>query len=169
MQAGQILRLLLPVFLGLGLSISALADLGPRISELTHLDQQYMGQQREIIDDLARAKLGSQINGNRANDLNVLQRLLDRGLVQAQQTLELQAMGIILGDLLAAELDMHWVIYQDSIGRSRALRYRQSEEYLFPVTMISRRWEVGNRKPVADIYQKAYDIIDAARPPAPFQ
>jgi hypothetical protein len=169
MRSGKILRLLAPVLLGLGFSLSALADIDPRISELTPTDQQYMGQQRRLIDDLARVELGSQINGNTTHDLNVLQRLLDRGLVQSQQTQELQAMGIILGDLLAAELDMHWVVYEDSIGRSRALRYRQSEEYLFPVTMISRRREVDNRQPVADIYHKAYDIIDAARPALPFR
>ena len=75
----------------------------------------------------------------------------------------------VLGDLLAADLGMHWVIYEDKYGRSRALRYGQSEEYLFPVTMISRRQEADNQTPVVDIYQKAHDIIDAVKPPLPFQ
>ena len=74
-----------------------------------------------------------------------------------------------MGDLLAADLDMHWVIYEDREGRSRALRYRDGDNYLFPITMIARRREVGNQTPIVDIYQKAYDIIDASRPPAPFQ
>ena len=78
-------------------------------------------------------------------------------------------MGIVLGDLLAADLDLHWVIYRDNVGRSRALRYRQSDEYLFPATMISRRREADNRKTVADIYQKAYDIMAARKPALPFQ
>ncbi len=79
-------------------------------------------------------------------------------------------MGIILGDLLAADLGMHWVVYQDQLGRSKALRYRQTDNYLFPVTMISRRREVDNRQPVVEIYQKAYDIIVAARKkPPPLQ
>jgi hypothetical protein len=64
---------------------------------------------------------------------------------------------------------MHWVIYEDSAGRSRALRYEDSENYLFPITMIARRREVGNQTPVSDIYQKAYDIIDESRPALPFQ
>ena len=78
-------------------------------------------------------------------------------------------MGIIMGDLLAADLDMHWVVYEDAQGRSRALRYRQSDEYLFPVTMISRRQEVGNQTPVTVIYQKAHDIIEPLLPAQPFQ
>jgi hypothetical protein len=64
---------------------------------------------------------------------------------------------------------MHWVIYEDTAGRSRALRYQESEVFLFPITMIARRREVGDQTPVVVIYQKAYDIIDASRPPAPFQ
>ena len=78
-------------------------------------------------------------------------------------------MGVIMGDLLAADLDMHWIVYEDKIGRSRALRYRDTEEYLFPVTMISRRREAGNNTPVVDIYEKARAIIIDTRPPLPFQ
>ena len=169
MLTGRIVQLAAITILGLGFGLTSVAAGDPSISDLTRLDQQYMNEQRASIDDLARRSFGDQINGNTAHDLDVLQRLLDRGVVRPEQTQLLQAMGMILGDLLAADLDMHWVLYEDSVGRSRALRYRHSEEYLFPVTMISRRREAGNRKSVAEIYQKAYDIIDAARPALPFQ
>jgi hypothetical protein len=78
-------------------------------------------------------------------------------------------MGVIMGDLLAAEFDLHWVIYEDRKGRSRALRYRESDNVIFPITMISRRREVGNQTSVADIYQKASDIIATHKPTLPFQ
>jgi hypothetical protein len=140
-----------------------------RITELSYLDKQYMSQQRELIADLAALELGRSFNGNQDNDLEILQLLLDRRLVRSDQTRELQAMGIIMGDLLAADLGMNWVIYEDSQGRTRALRYQQSDEYLFPVTMISRRREVGNQTPVAVIYQKARDIIAPLLPARPYQ
>jgi hypothetical protein len=140
-----------------------------RISELSALDRQFMTQQRDALRDLARMELGRDFTGDRANDLRVLQLLLDRRLVRPNQTRELQAMGVIMGDLLATDLDMHWVIYEDNIGRTRALRYKLTEEYLFPITMISRRREAGNTTPVADVYQKAYDIIEPLRTPLPFQ
>lgn len=147
----------------------AAADAPARVGELSALDRQYMAQQRDSLQALATAQLGRQFTGGKTNDLEVLQLLLDRRLVGAHQTRELQAMGVILGDLLAAELDMHWVIYEDQLGRSRALRYRDSDEYLFPVTMISRRREVGNLTPVAEIYQKAHDIIAPLKPALPFR
>jgi len=140
-----------------------------KIGELSDMDRQYMTLQRELLQDLASLELGRSFNGEKYKDLQILQLLLDRRLVKPDQARELQAMGVIMGDLLAADLGMHWVIYEDARGRSRALRYRESAEYLFPVTMISRRQEAGSNTPVAEIYRTAYDIIAAVRPPAPLQ
>ena len=150
-------------------SAAGVAQMEARISDLSQLDRRYMAEQRETLENLASGNLGRRFNGDKENDLQILQLLLDRRLVKPSETRELQAMGIIMGDLLAADLSMHWVIYEDARGRSRALRYRETQEYLFPVTMISRRQEVDNHTPVAAIYQKAYDIIDPLRPALPFR
>lgn len=155
--------------LGLLLSLHTVADKAPEIGQLSFMDRQYMDQQRTTLDDLARSRLGGQFNGRKDRDLVLLQTLLDRNVVRSDQKKELQAMGVIMGDLLAQELSLHWVIYEDNIGRSRALRYRETENYLFPMTMISRRREVGNLSPVVDIYQKAVDLIKPQLPALPFQ
>jgi hypothetical protein len=147
----------------------ALGQNEARIGELSNTDLQYMAQQRATMDDLAARNFGHSFNGNRDNDLSLLQALLDKRMVRPDQTRELQAMGVIMGDLLAADLGLHWVIYEDAMGRSRALRYKQSDDYLFPMTMISRRQEADNHTPVAEIYQKAYDIMAASKPALPFQ
>lgn len=169
MTMGRIASQVILLLSALLLMASANAQQEARISDLSRLDRQYMEQQRESLDDLASTNLGRRFSGNKQNDLEILQLLLDRHLVRADQTRELQAMGVIMGDLLAADLNMHWVIYEDAIGRTRALRYRQSQEYLFPITMIARRQEADNQTPVAVIYQKAYDIIDPLRPELPFR
>lgn len=140
-----------------------------RISKLTNVDLEFMAQQRTLLADIAARNLGRQFQGQRQRDLDLLQALLDKRLVRREQTRELQAMGVVMGDLLATELDMHWVIYEDSVGRSRALRYKESDDFLFPMTMISRRREAGNHTTVAAIYQKAYDIIAERKPALPFQ
>ena len=99
----------------------------------------------------------------------MLQRLLDEGVVGPEQREELQAMGIVLGDILAAELGMDWVIYEDKLGRSRALRLGETDNYLFPATMISRRREAGNEETVRDIYDRAHAAITARLPRQPYQ
>ncbi|MDG1945381.1 MAG: DUF3806 domain-containing protein [Halioglobus sp.] len=157
------------VFCACWSSTGAFAGGIPRVGDLSKVDLEFMSQQRQSLQDMTALSLGRQFNGNRDQDLELLQALLDRKLVRADQTLELQAMGVIIGDLLAKELDMHWVIYEDREGRSRALRYKATDEFLFPITMIARRQEVGNQTPVVDIYQKAHDIIFAKIPPLPFQ
>lgn len=157
------------LLIALCLSAAASGQKPPRIGELSYLDRQYMQQQRELLQDLSSRNLGRQLNGERDNDLEVLQLLLDRRLVRSNQTRELQAMGVVMGDLLAEDLGMNWVIYEDGLGRSRALRLGLSDNYLFPITMVSRRQEADNQSSVTDIYRKAYDIIAPLRPPLPFQ
>ncbi len=113
--------------------------------------------------------LGRKFNGNKDHDLDILQSLLDRKLVRTEQKLQLQGMGVIMGDLFAHELNMHWVIYEDRLGRSRALRYQNTDNYLFPMTMISRRREVDNLSTVAAIYQRAVDLIKPQLSKVPLQ
>ena len=121
------------------------------------------------MQDLAVMNLGRQFNGDRNLDLDLLQALLDKQLVRPDQVRELQAMGVIMGDLLAAELGMRWVLYEDNVGRSRALRYQKSDILLFPITMIARRREAGNKTSVVEIYQKASNIIAKSTSAFPFQ
>lgn len=140
----------------------------PQISQLTALDKGYHSRQRALIDGLARRNLGSQIRGDKHADLSTLQRLLDLRIVRPEQTQELQAMGVILGDLLAKELGMRWVIYEDKVGRSRALRMHSDEQILFPVTMISRRAEGGAQINVRQIFDKALQAMEKHKRRLPY-
>ncbi|WOJ93558.1 DUF3806 domain-containing protein [Congregibacter variabilis] len=162
-------RVVLALFAGLLMAQGSAAQLlDKRITALNPLDRQYMDLQRESLNELTLRYYGGRCCRSQS-ELQYLQRLLDDGHVLPDQTRELQAMGVALGDLLATELDMHWVVYEDIQGRSRALRLGETENYLFPVTMIARRHEGGDKTPVQDIYRQAYESIEAVRPPLPFQ
>ena len=150
-------------------SPGSLAQEPTRTGDLTTVDWQFMAQQRETMQALAMMNLGRQFSGDRKLELALLQALLDKQLVRPDQVRELQAMGVIMGDLLAAELGMRWVLYEDNVGRSRALRYQESDTLLFPITMIARRREAGNKTSVVEIYQKASNIIAKSTSALPFQ
>lgn len=141
----------------------------PRISELSVIDRNFMDSQRRDVDTLARTHLGRQVRGEKDNDLEVLQQLLDRNLVKRDDTVMLQGMGVVLGDVLRQELGLQWVIYEDELGRSRALRLGLTDHYLYPVTMISRRYEVGAPVDVRAIYDKAVELMQPHLPARPFQ
>ena len=162
------LALLLLLLLCWG-SPGSLAQEPTHTGDLTTVDWQFMAQQRETMQDLAMMNLGRQFNGDRKLDLALLQALLDKPLVGPDQARELQAMGVIMGDLLAAKLGMRWVLYENNVGRSRALRYQKSDNVFFPMTMIARRREVGNQTSVVNIYQKASDVVANSTPALPFQ
>ena len=150
-------------------SVGAVAQEPPRIGELSYLDKQFMSQQRALLEEMTASNFGRRFNGQREHDLELLQLLLDKRLVLPQQTQELQAMGVIMGDLLVADLNLRWVVYEDKLGRSRALKDELSDTYLFPMSMISRRREADNMTPVEEIYARATRIVTDNRPSLPFQ
>ncbi|MBR9805001.1 DUF3806 domain-containing protein [bacterium] len=104
---------------------------------------------------MTQRHFGSSLHQDKNHDLRLLQRLWDDKIVTADNAQTLQDMGIVLGDLFAKELDMHWVLYTDAKGRSRALQLRHTEHFLFPITMISRRAIAGAEVNVKAIYNKA--------------
>ena len=133
------------------------------IEPLTAVDRQFMAEQRMRVEQLAN-RLGRGLTGIVDRDLDTLQRILDERMVPVEDTLTLQAMGVVFGDLLGERLDMDWVVYRDSKGRSRALRYRQIDVYLFPVTMISRRQEGGSERRLKPLFD---DTVRDTRPLLP--
>ena len=129
------------------------SEFGVQIQSLTAIDQQYMGEQRKTVEGLAN-RLGRRVSGIATRDLDTLQEIIDRRWVDAEDVQTQQALGIVFGDLLAEALDFDWVIYRDKKGRSRALRYREEDIYVFPITLISRRLSAGATLSVASLFEE---------------
>ena len=110
----------LALSIGSSSSISQSTDFELKIEPLTNIDKQFMTEQRRRVEQLAN-RLGRNISGIEARDIDTLQRIIDERLIANDDTLSLQAMGVVLGDLLANRLDMDWLVYRDRKGRSRAL------------------------------------------------
>jgi hypothetical protein len=73
-------------------------------------------------------------------------------------------MGVVFGDLLGDTLDMDWVVYRDNKGRSRALRYRTMDIFLFPITMISRRQEASSDRRLKPLFDETVTETRALLP-----
>jgi len=129
------------------------------ISPLLRLDKQVLEKRVNTIDKLARLKLGNQFHGN-LSDIKLLQRIVDGKLIAQDDSLMMQSAGVVLGNIMAEELGLGWIIYEDSLGRSRALCVNNTSNCLFPVTMLSRRLEVNAPVNVQKIYDDAIAIID---------
>jgi hypothetical protein len=143
------------------LALAASAQLEKRtVGPLADGDQRRSELQRKQVDELARRQLGAHIRGGELADLSVLQRLLDERRVRAEDEAELQAMGVVLGDVMATRLHLEWVVVEDSAGRSRGLRHRNRENLFFPITMIWKRVRAGEAVNVVALYE---DMAESVR------
>lgn len=155
--------LILTTLTALALALSVWAQADPRFEEPSNLDQRFMQNQRETVDSLARRYLGERLRGKPEHDIAVLQEILDKRLVERDDRQTLQALGVVLGDLLQESENLEWVIYTDEKGRSRALRVPNTDEVLFPITMISRRVEADAEVDVKAVFEQAREIAEEVR------
>lgn len=140
-----------------------------QIKELGWMDKNRMDQETTKINELAQTKLGTPLRRD-LSDLSTLQRIVEKELV-AMDNFELQqAMGVVLGNVMLADFPntFEWKIYEDELGRSRALCVRKTNDCLFPVTMLSRRMEVGTKPDVRKIYDDALLRMEKHLPKLPY-
>jgi len=130
-------------------------------SPLDSRDERQMREQRSKLDELARRHVGTPLTGGASrDDLRILQEILDKQVLSRDQAWELQALGVALGDVMAEQLGLTWVVVEDRLGRSRALRFRESENLIFPVTMISKRVEGKVRFRVLELFEETSSRVD---------
>lgn len=131
-------------------------------------DRNYLDKQVARIDEIARTQLGTQIRQN-LDDLALLQRIIDQNLIPRQATQDLQAMGAVLGNVMIADIPaLEWKVYEDALGRSRALCVKGARECLFPITMLSRRIETGLKPDVKKVYEDAIALMGTHLPQYPY-
>lgn len=139
------------------------------IKELGWMDKNRMDQEVASVNELGQTKLGTPLRQN-LGDLNTLQRIIDTDLVAMDDYEVQQAMGVVLGNLMLADFPntFEWKIYEDDVGRSRALCVRKTNDCLFPTTMLSRRMEVGSKPDVKKIYNDAILLMEKHLPKLPY-
>ena len=139
-----------------------------KINDFGWSDHNYLEKQIASIDEIARKQLGTQVRKN-LDDLALLQRIVDNNLISRNDTLALQAMGAVLGNVMSTDIPaLRWKIYEDALGRSRALCVQDTRECLFPMTMLSRRMEKGLKPDVDKVYEDAIELVSAFLPHYPY-
>ena len=87
------------------------------------------------------------------HDLELIQRVLDQGLVEPEATYTLQALGLAFGRVFLNEFpDYDWWMVEDEHGRDPAIRYKETSLLVFPMTMISKRIEDGEPFDVSELF-----------------
>lgn len=129
------------------------------INELSVAQRAVLSAQRRQIKDLFARQLGIlQFDGDK-RDLRHLQRLVDKGILSDDDILQWQKVGVLFGDILVEEFDLEWVSYEDERGKSKALQWRDTRNFVFPITLFSRRVEYGRKIDVKEVYNQVAEDI----------
>jgi hypothetical protein len=94
----------------------------------------------EILEKEFKTKV--RLKGAR-EDIPNLHTMLSEGPYTEDVEAELTSFGMVFGHVLARELGMRWVIYQDDQGSDYALQYPDTELFVFPCDMLIKRLEEG--------------------------
>jgi len=127
--------------------------------KLSREDEQRLAKQRALILSAVQSRYGTTVFTRTTNDLPVLQRLIGDRAFEKTQTFELQALGVVFGDILATELGLHWELVTDDYGTDPVLRYGTAQVQVAALTMISKRVEDGKEIDVADLVEGVRDTL----------
>ena len=123
------------------------------VDDLSFGQQTLLDQQRAEMKALFARRLCIVTLHGTKEDLPLFQQLVDRRILRSDQTPQWQALGVVFGDVLVREFGLHWVSYEDELGSSKALRWRKTDNFIFPVTVFSKRIQFKEKIDVAAIYE----------------
>lgn len=132
-----------------------------------HLDADQLAnsdRQRRLVQEIASKQFGDQLDRTKA-DLQTIQRILDEKLLGSNPDDMLQALGVVLGDVLVEQAGYRWIRFADEKGRSRALRSRDGKTVAFPVTALSRIVAMKHRPDVTGVYAQLAAMGGAKKSP----
>lgn len=122
-----------------------------------------MAAERQWINDLL-AGFGSDVRlTGSATDIPTLHTLLDRGPFTEDVIAELELFGGAFGDILANEIGLSWVVFEDEAGTDFALKFGSHKVVVFPRDMLAKRVEAGESPSQINLLVMLNEISHAVR------
>ena len=131
-----------------------------KILDLEPADHERLREQRAVVERYVIDERARQRYLTAPGKIALLRALLDPIVFDANQTYELQCLGVVLGDAFVEHLDMKWVMVCDEYGRDPAVALPGSDVLLFPLTMISKRVEAGEEVDVLALFNAIVGDVD---------
>ena len=148
--------------LGIALLFFLLNPLGVLAMDVRNLGEteaEGLEAERQWVQTLIKG-LGSDFVLSKTNsDLSTLQSIIENGPYTDNRENELVVIGTTFGDILATELDLHWVVVTDEYGTDIGLKYRNLEIYLFPRDMIVKRFEKGEEVDLTFMFGELVKVV----------
>jgi hypothetical protein len=131
-------------------------------SALTGSDWAELREGLATVSALLKKKYNGADLTQTANDLPLLQRILDDGVYDATETAGLTGIGTALGNIVEKQLHFEWVAVDDNKGRTPALKLKAAQELIvFPIRLVLDPVAADRPVYLADIYKRIQE--DAKR------
>ena len=125
----------------------------------------WLRQAEEHILQLLREHYGTAKLDRSFKDLELAQRLVDDAVVGENDELELQCLGVVLGNVFAATTSMQWAVVSNEWGTMLALHSSAISFTLYPLTMISKRIRDNRDVDIPALYRSLANDLGLLPPP----
>jgi hypothetical protein len=132
----------------------------PGKSALTKLEVNGLNEQRVVVCDVLRERYGIYQAPKLRSDLAILQNLVDDRVFSPEQEYEWKCVGVVFGDVIAAELGLEWIMHCGEFGVELALNGGGTSITVFPRTMILKRIENGEEMDLAFVLEKLAESVE---------
>ena len=132
-----------------------------QISAMTAEEESRLERQRSVVSHIIRNNFSYVRLEGATSEMYYLQKIIDRQLIPKNDVFDLQALGVVLGDIMVRNLGLRWVKVGDRYGQSRALQYEDTNHLFFPITMISRRVKSGAPIDIRKLYSDTESGVKA--------
>jgi hypothetical protein len=123
-----------------------------KVRPATEADRARIDGQVAVVRNLLRTHYGEIELEQDVGDLFLLQQLLDEGIVGPDQPDQLRCLGIVLGQVLAAQTPLRWVRVERDQEQILAMQVPGTKVLAYPELMIARRVEDGREVDVLALY-----------------
>jgi len=129
-------------------------------------DRIWLRQAEDHILQVLRQRYGDVTFVRSEADLRLLQRLLDDEVVRPDQVLELQCMGVVLGNVFDKHTSLRWSVVANEFGTQLSLHEPEKGFTMYPLTMISKRVSAERSLEMVPLFRSFVDSLGVTLMPA---
>jgi hypothetical protein len=130
------------------------------IQPATDADRAHVARHEAVVLEMLQARYGRVQLRQGQSDLELLQRLSDDGVINSSRDAELESIGIVFGQVLAAGTPLQWITIERRGERKLALRYPNTTVIVFPGSMLVNRANRKERLEFRSLYREVVDLVE---------
>jgi hypothetical protein len=130
------------------------------IRPATDADLGCISAQEAAVLGILRAQYGEVQLRHTEDDLRLLQRLHDDSILRAGQENELECVGIVFGQVLAAQTPLRWITVEWQGERVLGLQYPNTTVTVLPGSMIAKRVNRGERIDFVSLFRSTVAQVE---------